>query len=838
MNKFLFIPRPLPEESPSSVLRRMADRHGLVKKCDLSYMYISPTYTGALLYRNHSIPQSIAETISSPEDRENFLSGFYMPITALITKPKIRLLNIEVPSDFIRSSEAAYCSECRKNGQEYFIKDFTLALYCPYHARKYLRRCPTCGQNLAWHWLLDNHCRCPELPESPLCNPDRLVFERRLLDIFRNGESENFTKLIEYLYLLGYRRTDESHCAATRAITLLALAILECKENDILDQLRQLSCLYPTIPKRIICAKLALIQTMETEKCIKAFLSHHQIEPTYNCDSHELPLKSSFFLERPQLYTWLSTNHRERRLLPKEKTLTTLNARFPLWKIERIEHKIQELRKTNEVSRDKMEYYITTKTLKQNLALSATCIHDAVSERLLTPHIGPRHKWLFEKEDIAQFEKKFISIQLLATQSKLPLRSIRKALRRFHNLDVGVLRPAFRRYVISMEQKDAVLKWLNRSEVRDIHAKQPHHVLPHLTGNESGSWLSAKEASVLLRVAPLTVKDLIRAGLLTCKFRLKRGNGYAINNNHLLEFKEKFIGIKESCLLLKCNLHATSRILRSVNILPVTGPGVDRCERNFFIRHDVELYARSLDMQSKEILAYNLADASKALRISKKTIITLIRSGILTTTNSLLKHEILIDKVSVDELYKSYITAGTLASTLKTPVSCVCQELVKNGITPKAGAHQKQLSQNIYELTEIMSVYPSLDTPIEQTVKTTKNHLVSVSAVLSKYAISMQQLSLLFTSSGLVEYLRNPSQGSEGYYLTKIDAHKISKILNRYLTYRQADNCFGRVGLTSFLVRQKKLQAFYPLLPHTNHPMVKRASLLKYIASKTSSQRL
>jgi len=243
-------------------------------------------------------------------------------------------------------------------------------------------------------------------------------------------------------------------------------------------------------------------------------------------------------------------------------------------------------------------------------------------------------------------------------------------------------------------------------------------------------------------------------------------------------------------------------------------------------------------MQSKEILAYNLADASKALRISKKTIITLIRSGILTTTNSLLKHEILIDKVSVDELYKSYITAGTLARTLKTPVSCVCQELVKNGITPKAGAHQKQLSQNIYELTEIMSVYPSLDTPIEPTVKTTKNHLVSLSAVLSKYAISMQQLSLLFTSSGLVEYLRNPSQGSKGYYLTKIDAHKISKILDRYLTYRQADNCFGRVGLTSFLVQQKKLQAFYPLLPHTNHPMVKRTSLLKYIASKTSSQRL
>ncbi|WP_146257897.1 hypothetical protein [Pseudomonas putida] len=834
MNKFLFIPKPLLEESPSSILRRMAKRHGLARKSDLSLISIPPTYIGPLLYRNHPIPQEIAKSIPIPEDRESFLSGFYHPISALLSKPKVFLFGMEVPADLIRTSETAYCSECRASDREYFIKDLTLTLYCPYHSRKYLRKCPKCGYDLAWHCILDDHCRCTGLPESNLCSLEDLAFEQRLLSIFRNGETENFKKLMKYLNLLGYRRTDDSQCSATRAITLLALAIVDCDERLIIKQLNHLKYLYPEIPKRIICAKLARIRTKETEHCRKVFLSQ-QNEAYINSNHGSLPLKSSFHLERLQLYAWLSMNHKEQRLLRKEKHLSAFNAKYSISKIRSIEQKILELRTEKKLSLDKLINQYTVKKLQEKLAVSATCIQEAVSEKLLSPYLGPRRQWFFSPEDIEQFSTKFISIQLLSIQLGVPPKNIRRALKRFRDLEVGVSKPAFRRYVISMQQKDAVMKWLRRKEVLIHNSKQPHHVLPHLTGMEKGTWLSAKEASVEIGIAPITLKDLINKGLLQCDYRQKSGNGYALNQAHILNFKKTYIGVTESCGLLKCNLHATSRILKGSGILPITGPGVDGGERKFFLRSDVLAHAKSLATLNTERTQYfNTEDACKKLKISKESVTTLMKIGALPARNLTEKQEIALDKTSIEEFYTTYSTANTIAKALNISTSCLRQELKKNGIAPIAGTQQKRVGQHIYELNSVKEMYPSIETMIRRNKKHSNSHLISASVLMERYNISTRQFSLLFTYSGFVPYLEVPCKGPKGYHFTKSNARKISRILDKYLTFRQADKFFGHYGLTQFLVHQNKLISSHPLLPHSNFPMIDRASLLKYIASKTA----
>ncbi|MBA6118900.1 helix-turn-helix domain-containing protein [Pseudomonas putida] len=725
MNKFLFIPKPLPDESPSSILRRMAKRHGLVKKSDLSLMSIPSTYIGPLLYRNHPIPQEIAKSISTPEDRESFLSGFYHPISALLKKPKVILSGMEVPAEFIRTSETAYCSECRASDHEYFIKDLTLTLYCPYHSRKYLRKCPQCGYNLAWHWILDDHCRCPELPESDLCSVEDFTFEQRLLSIFKNRETESLKELFKYLNLLGYRRTDESQCSATRAITLLALAIMDRDEYNILKQLNHLNYLYPEIPRRIICAKLARIRTKETEHCTKVFLTQqHNFCP--ESDHGSLPLKSSFHLNRSQIYAWLSVNHKERRLLSNEKHFSALNAKYPVSKIEIMEQRVLEFRTADERNIKQPVNRHTVKTLQEKFAVSAICIQEAVSEKLLSPYLGPRHQWFFSTEDVEQFSNKFISIQLLSIQLALPPKTIRKALKRFRNLDVGVRKPAFRRYVISKQQKDAVMEWLSRTEIRVLHSKQPHHVLPHLTGKEKGTWLSAREASVEIGVAPITLKDLIRKGLLPCDYRELRGNGYALNKAQLLQFKKTYIGTTESCGLLKCNLHATSRILKASGILPITGPDIDGGERNFFLRKFVTAHAKKLNtLNNKKTQYYNIEDACKKLRLSKKTLATLIEAGALPSCNFTGGQDIALDKTSIDNFFATYSTANTIAKALNISTPCLRQELNKKGISPIAGTQQKGLGQHIYEINAIREVYPLIETLI----RTNKKNLAAIWSV-------------------------------------------------------------------------------------------------------------
>ncbi|RPD93870.1 hypothetical protein EGN69_13535 [Pseudomonas monteilii] len=379
------------------------------------------------------------------------------------------------------------------------------------------------------------------------------------------------------------------------------------------------------------------------------------------------------------------------------------------------------------------------------------------------------------------------------------------------------------------------MKWLNRAEIRPLHSKQPHHVLPHLTGMEKGTWLSAKEASIEIGIAPITLKDLINKRLLQCDYRQKSGNGYALNQAHILDFKKTYIGVTESCGLLKCNLHATSRILKGSGILPITGPGVDGGERNFFLRSDVLAHAKSLATLNTERTQYfNTEDACKKLKISKESVTTLMTIGVLPARNLTGEQEIALDKTSIEEFYTTYSTANTIAKALNISTSCLRQELKKKGIAPIAGTQQKKVGQHIYELNFVKEIYPSIETMIMTNKKHSNSHLISASVLMERYNISTRQFSLLFTYSGFVPYLEIPCKGPKGYHFTKSNARKISRILDKYLTFRQADKFFGHYGLTQFLVLQNKLTSSHPLLPHSNFPMIDRASLLKYIASKTA----
>ncbi|MDS9590456.1 helix-turn-helix domain-containing protein, partial [Pseudomonas sp. HTZ1] len=231
---------------------------------------------------------------------------------------------------------------------------------------------------------------------------------------------------------------------------------------------------------------------------------------------------------------------------------------------------------------------------------------------------------------------------------------------------------------------------------------------------------------------------------------------------------------------------------------------------------------------------YSTEDACQKLRLSKNTITKLIKIGILTSRSITGKQNIEINKNSIDKFYKTYATIKTITQKLNISTSCLRQELKKNDIFPIEGLKQKGTGLHIYELNAIKRIYPSIETLISTKKQNHNCHLVSASILMEKYNISSKQFSLLFTSSGFVSYLGVPRQGPKGYHFTKRDARKISRILDKYLTFRQADKLFGNSGLTRSLVNLNKLAPSYPLLPHTKYPMIDRASLLEYMASKAA----
>jgi hypothetical protein len=828
MSKLIFVPKPFPEESPSSILRRLSDRHGHNSRTDLSYLYGSPYFGGSIAYRNHPLVQNLAKLIPFPDEVEPFLNGFYPPLSNLTNRPSVNIYGLEVQFKMMRIKTPAFCSECWKNKCEYFIKDLALAVYCPYHFRKYLSRCPTCGHSLAWQDLLSHGCRCPELPESPPCSPAEATIEQRLLHFFRTRDSDSFERFKRYLHLLGYERKDRCDCPATRNTVFLALALVDGDPRALLRQLNQLQRLYLEVPGRILCAKLAAIPTPEARSAVRVFLKT-KYSVTKTQAEEVLPI-TTFSLSRVQVTAWQQIRSQERNML-RQRFVTALS--YSQQQAAAIAQELLKSRLRNEFSRKKPYRGQTVHDLRRILRLPTSAITAVISEGLLTPVTRVRSQLFFNLSDVKDFSERYVSIEQLSWQTKIPSKMIRKAMKRFESLDEGFINHVLKVRVISIEKKDAVIAWLNRSEIRPRAKNLPHNMLPHLTDAQSGVWLSAAEAATELAIPVCVLKGLIRVGLLKCYVRLKGGTGYALNQKDVSEFKERYIGVRDAAALLDCALNNTTRTLKALDILPKTGPEIDKCSSHFFLRKAVVSRTREAGaISTGYYIGCTIEHAIRTLKLSRPTITTLVERGALLKTNKIKLTSAYLNTASIDCFYDNYITTSMIAQQLKIPIHCCVQLLASLNIFPIAGTQQKTPKRYVYELDQVSRALPKSKPSAAGEFQAKSSHLVNIANLRSYYKISKQTFTKMFISSGFAHPLGVPTN----LYLTKSDATRITKILDKYFTYSQIGKEFGHPSMGANLIKTGILTADHPLRPYTDYPMLKRSLLENYAASRSSSK--
>ncbi|WP_338514668.1 TniQ family protein [Pseudomonas poae] len=822
MSKILFLPAPLPEESPTSVLRRMAIRHGCTVRTDLKDLFGEANFYRPILARTHPIIQAIAT--QSGWNAERFLSGFYEPVGPLPIAPPLKIGGQVVRAEMVRKERSAFCSECWATGQEYFIKDLRLAVYCPYHLRLYLDKCPHCGTDLSWCNLLSGRCRCKELPTSPQCMPEDAIIERKLLNLFRQGDCGQFSKFEEYLLLLEFLKKDQHECSAVRTLVMIALALLDRDRKAVMYNLEKLHELYPDVPKRIICAKLSLIPAEQYQGCIKTFLCQKATSDNVQRDLTQKPL-SSFSLTGRQIRAWQNLNPHQWKKARQTFNNLPPTGRFHWKEVQTMNAHILQLKLKNGFSQKKYIAGITFGELKRTLMISTPGLREAINEILLHPIRRQKNSILFDSADVENFSQKYISTQKLSANTLIPVHKIHRALRYLEARNSEFRNQRLCLHVMSIETSKAVIEWCTPHPKKYQKRDASWFGLPRHDPLQSGAWLNSSAAAKFLGVGPPQIGYFIAGGLISASVGGSKNNAYLIEEKTLVQFKLNYISVTEAAQLLGLTLHSSSTVLKQAGIAPVTGPGVDRNPSYHFLRSQV-LKLRTTD-ETFEANASGITnyEASRQLHLPPALIMKLIHAKALDladTTNRLKK---LLKKKSVDEFYDHYTTELIIAQWLNIPIRCVVRTLSRFGINPLPEATSTSFKTQIYKIDDVAAVFSLPCRPNSNGYKSGRALLLEkVSTVRKRHQLAAVPFFRLFIASGFVNAIGN----NQPIYLLEGDIQKISLIMEKYCITSQANKYLGHPNLAHNLIRTKKLSVAHPLLPYTDYPMVERAALQDY----------
>lgn len=160
MNRFLFIPYPMPLESPTSLLIRAAKKNGFLS---VRHMSINVLETGATRWLNlrlQSGPLFRLLCTETPDLAEDFRKIFFdQPRQSFSRSTAILVDGNEVPKNSLATIFRP-CPQCIKEGYTRSPQDLIFFESCPYHNTPYLTQCPICSARNHWYEINGFTCRC------------------------------------------------------------------------------------------------------------------------------------------------------------------------------------------------------------------------------------------------------------------------------------------------------------------------------------------------------------------------------------------------------------------------------------------------------------------------------------------------------------------------------------------------------------------------------------------------------------------------------------------------------------------------------------------------------
>ncbi|WP_122665931.1 TniQ family protein [Pseudomonas viridiflava] len=828
MSDVIFIPFPLPEESPTSVLKRFAVHHGCEIPAQLCTITRNISFKASTLSREAPLVQWIAQRAGNYSAR--FLDGFYKPIGPLRENMPFEIHGTLVPSRLIRSTGTGYCSECWSEGCEHSIKDFKFSLNCPYHHRRYLFACPHCEKRLWWTDPLRNRCSCQgELISEP-CTLVDTGPEEFTLKCLRAKNSLAMENLKNTLTQLQYKMNARPDDLQNRLILKTAICIITDDKAGVEDYLMRIHGCHPDLPADVISAKLALVKHPFARRIMKDFSNINYCPlPTASLEGAEYP----FTLRRIQVREASSVSSRIFRRLADD-----LGIRWP--KLDRKtdlskDHFLPLLKYAWAWKKDAKNFetdineYIELESARELIGVTLFYLKKLIRAGYLNAESKPNQNLRIRRDELTDFLKKYESVNSVARRLQLSSRATRFFLRRQRVPYIEVLKSKTPTVFIRTDT-DRIVKLHNTAPAlcrKRFDRKQ----LKLVDADEENLYITCASAAKRLGLQHNTVREYAKAGV----FSAKRSNTCMLVPIQEVEtFSQKFIPACEYAKLLDIPATSATQALIDAGFKPAAEWRLNNCHSPLFYRADIENQTERYAQNNQ--MTVSIREAKDKLSLPSSTIINLIKLGDLASdgiTNSILRAS--AKKVAL--FYTTHANALTISEWCNLPARSIQNSLRTFDINPICGPLIDGCRELLYRVADLdrFGVKPHsgpkpkylMVQPYKLTYRPTLLPLIAETEIQKKYHISKAGITRFFVQTGYI----NVFPVGKVRYMTASDAKKIAHILNKYYTPGMVDAMLNTHSFAAALCRQGKLKTAQKLPQElTGRILITKQSVNKLIA--------
>jgi hypothetical protein len=268
MNQLCYVPSPLPEESPRSLLMRAAYHNGYLNVYAMAKKLEVADYNRAFKLILAEGDMCVCLCEESPILGEQLRAAFYSQQSKHNSRTaEVSITGLTVPWEGVRHSPV-FCPQCLREEHNRYIQDLDGMDACPYHNLRYISFCPSCGRRLPWFLMRGYYCGCNyDLRESSSHLGDG-TNGRLLLDIFHRHDQDSLTRTYTALRCIRYWyfRSERSSSLFNTAIQIGLK-----KESHLLNHLDSTRKTFPNMPLKAITAPWLNSKDCWIQQCSHAY---------------------------------------------------------------------------------------------------------------------------------------------------------------------------------------------------------------------------------------------------------------------------------------------------------------------------------------------------------------------------------------------------------------------------------------------------------------------------------------------------------------------------------------------------------------------------------------
>ena len=799
MQSLIFLPFPLPEESPTSLIKRFATRHGCSTLVQLLALGLPASSYLHCLSQNAAPTLWLAERAGEYTDR--LMSGFYTPLGIDGTKRHC-VHGLAVSNRILRWAGTGFCSECCNEGREYFIKDFKLSVNCPYHNRRYLFHCPNCQKKLRWLAPIENKCRCGAILVSPKCSELEAAPEQFLRKIFLDREQEKFDYLSKTLTALRYNWRNPA-APSSRLIFEAAISIINQDTRGLVQYLHRLHELHPHLDKEVICGSLATVRCVTSNDAMAEFHRSSPLIPRSQRDSKDTgyaPFTLTITQLRRALALYDECSDALKLRIPYLKGVFKRSHVFNEKQIIEIFSETANFRHTKQRQQTEFDA-LDLRSVARRLDITFTYLKRIVSAGLLTVTKHGQSVHLIDTNQLNEFSATVETVRALSLRAKKSEYSIKRSMRVLNILPIAS--PGMR-FSTLISKNDADRIWAHNPRRPVAKSRNcPSYNGAKLQRTIASGVFAYPTAANETHLDRPTLRALVRAGYLQPE--PDKVNGCIVfSREHLQRINDTFITPTACAKLLDINITIVSEIVIRLGLVPVTGPMHSRSTTILFKLAEVQALLKAESRPMEQTLS--IKEAAQILHLTHKSIFNLIACGEISTSGGGQPSRLFASAARSSEFHATHVNAEIAAKVCGVRVQKIKNFLSQLGVKticpPRDICERKfyrvsDLSKVGIPITDYLQNHYPKDTRHtsgtgvkgSRNVATFLENLTPAGVICKKWNIPPSTFKKHFINTGFLHPV-TPRKGV--HYLTPEDKNKIVEFISNHYSLRMADSIVGQ----------------------------------------------